>query len=170
MKRFAGSTARRQRGLSLIELLIAAALASIIIGTLLGVTLNGVRAQAQTREANEMAYQARFATGLIAAKAQASPPKVLSAAPANSSGDWFGATMYCLNTVTAQLIETTPADTACAGSRVVADNVTAFVVEQPAAAGAVDRPTAKITLTVATPGRTQSVTLTTSARLGGGTL
>ena len=158
-----------QGGLSLLELLIATALASIVLGTLLGVVRNGLQVQTASRETNEMVYQARFALGLIVAKAQATAPKVLSTLPVNatSTGDWFAPAMYCLNTASAQLIETTPADTGCTGSRVIADNVTGFLVDRPLATGPVDRPAARISLTVATPGATQSVTLSASARLGG---
>ena len=162
-------TRRVQRGFSLLELVIASLLAAIVVGTLLGATAGSLRAQATTRDANEMVYQARFAIGVIVAKAQASPPKVLATPPANTSGDWFAPTMYCLHVASSRLVETTTADTGCTGTRAIADNVTAFKVERPAASGAIDTAAAAITLTVANASRTQSLTMTASARLGGGT-
>ena len=156
--------------MSLIELLIASAIATLLLGALLRTTLNALQSQASTRDGNEMVYQARFAIGLIVAKAEASPLKVLVTPPANSTGDWFSPTMYCLKSGTAQLIETSTADTGCVGTRVIADNVSAFAVQLPVDGGPLDRPVAQVTLTTTEPSGARSVTLTSSARLGGSRL
>ena len=103
------------------------------------------------------------------AKAEASPPKVLAPPPANSSGDWFSPTMYCLNTGSARLIETTPVDTGCTATRVIADNVNAFSVQMPTDAGPLDRPVVQVSLTTTEPNGARSITLNSAARLGGST-
>lgn len=159
-----------QRGVGLLELVIAAALAAIVLGPLLSLTRNVLQTRTTAREANEMVYQARFALDLIVAKAQATVPKVLSSAPpVNSTGDWFGPAMYCLKTATGQLVETTTTDGGCTATRVIADNVTAFSVQRPAATGALDKPVATIAITVGNASGTQSLTLAASTRLGGNT-
>lgn len=164
-----GQCRRREHGLALIELLIASALAALLLGTLATLARDGLQVGRITRDSNEMLYQARFAIGQIVARAEASSPRPLTNPPANSSGDWFGATMYCLHGASARLYESTPADTACSsGTRVIADRISAFSVALPSGFGPLDRPLALISVTATDPSGAESVTLSATARIGGG--
>src|SRR5438876_8293038 len=117
---------RFQRGLTLIELLIAMTVAAFILAALNSVATLGLNAQASGRQANELVYQARFALDRMAAKARGTAPKLLTTpSSAGTTGDWFSvpvppATMYCLNG-NKQLVETTVSDTACTGAVVIAN-------------------------------------------------
>lgn len=164
---------RSQNGFSLVEVLVATALASILLGTLLGVTLTGLQSQTVSRERNEMIYQARFALDLIVARARLTPATAatLATPPAKSTGTWFTPTMYCLRTASRQLIETTTSDSTCSGSRVIADNVLDFSAQPLAPAGLFDRPAMAIALIVSNPSGSESLPpFTAVVRLGGGTL
>lgn len=166
-------TACSQCGLGLVELLVATALASILLGTLFGVTLSGLGSQTFSRERNEMVYQARFALDSIVARARLTTPPAVALAipPARSTGSWFSPTMYCLKTSTRQLIETTTADSACTGTRVIAENVVEFSAQPLAASGLLDPPAVTVALTVSNPGGSQMMPpLSAVVRLGGGTL
>src|SRR6266705_3294 len=162
---------RFQRGLTLIELLIAVTLAVFILAALNSVVSLGLNAQASGRQANELVYQGRFALDRMAAKARSTAPT--KPPPAGTTGDWFSSptspTMYCRNSNN-QLVETVVSDTGCTGSVVIANNVTAFSAQPPAGAGPVDDPAATLSLTLQIPGAPTTVTLTTSVRLGGGAL
>jgi|SRR5712691_2405757 len=165
---------RSQQGLTLIELLIAVALAAFILAALNSVVALGLNAQASGRQANELVYQARFALDRMAAKARGTAPKPLTTPSAGTTGDWFSvpvppATMYCLNSAN-KLVETTVTDPGCAAGAVIANNVTAFSAQLPAGAGPVDDPVATLSLTLQIPGAPTTVTLSTSVRLGGGAL
>ena len=164
---------RFQRGLTLIELLIAVALAVVILAALNSVVSLGLNAQTSGRQASELAYQARFALDRMAAKARGTAPKPLTTPSLGTTGDWFSVplsrVMYCRNSGN-QLIETVDSDTGCTGSVVIANNVTAFSAQLPAGAGPVDDPVATLSLTLQTPGTPATVTLGTSVRLGGGAL
>ncbi len=163
-----------QRGVTLIELLIAVALGAILLAALNSLVKLGLDAQAEGRNTNELAYQGRFALERMAARARATAPKVLASPAANTTGNWFapaGCTgaacvMYCLN-AGSQLIETTTADTTCSGSTVIAMNVGAFSATLPAGMGPADRSLAVVSLTLANAGST--LALSSSMRLGGGT-
>lgn len=160
-----------QRGITLIELLIATAIGAILLASINGLVKLGLDAQTAGRSTNDLAYQGNFALQRITDRARATAPKTLAAAAANTTGDWFAPTgcigaacvMYCLNAVNHQLIETTTADAACSGTAVLAGNVTAFA----AAIGPGTRPAAVLSLTLANAGST--VNLAASVRLGGGT-
>src|SRR6266704_3323275 len=114
---------RSQRGLTLIELLIAMTLAVFVLAALNSVVALGLNAQASGRQANELVYQARFALARMAAKARNTKPKPLTTPSAGTTGDWFSvpvlpattATMYCRNSANNQLVETVVTDTGCAG-------------------------------------------------------
>lgn len=160
-----------QRGMTLIELVLATLIGAIILAAINGLVKLGLDAQTAGRGANELAYQGRFALERITDKARATAPKILTTPAVNtSSGDWFAPTgcigaacvMYCLNAAN-QLIETTTADAACGGTTVLAGNVTAFLPT----IGPGPRPAAVLSLTLANAGST--VTLSSSVRLGGGT-
>jgi len=160
---------RFQRGLTLIELLIAMTLAVFILAALNSVATLGLNAQASGRQTNELVYQARFALDRMAAKARGTKPKLLTTPSPGSTGDWFFSptsnTLYCLNGN--QLIETV---TYCTAGAVIANNVTAFSAQLPAGTGPLDDPVATLSLTLQIPGAPTTVTLTTSVRLGGGAL
>lgn len=159
-----------QRGMTLIELLIATVIGAILLASINGLVKLGLDAQTAGRGANELAYQGRFALERITDRARATVPKTLTTPAANTSGDWFApagcigaaCVMYCRNAGN-QLIETTTADVACSGTVVLAGNVTAF----SAAIGPGTRPAAVLSLTLANGGST--VNLASSIRLGGGT-
>ncbi len=155
--------------MTLIELTIATAIAAFVLASLHSVVSLGMQAQASGRSANELAYQGRFALERMAAKARGTAPQPLSTPAANTSGNWFAPTMYCVN-AGQQLIETTTADVGCAGTRAVAGNVSGFSAQQPASAGPVDDPVALLALTLTDAANGRTVTLSTSVRLGGGTL
>lgn len=159
-----------QRGMTLIELLIATAIGAILLAGLNGLVTLGLDAQTAGRGSNELAYQGRFALERITDRARATAPKTLTPPAANTTGDWFAPTgclgaacvMYCRN-VTNQLIETTKDDITCSGTTVLAGNVTAFT----ATIGPGTRPAAVLSLTLADAVNT--VNLASSVRLGGGT-
>lgn len=165
-----------QRGMTLIELLLATAIGAILIAGLNSVVKLGLDAQTAGRSANEIAYQGSFALARIADRARATAPKVLATPAAGTTGDWFApavcsgaaCVMYCRNPAASTLIETTTADTGCGGSTVIAGDVTAFSAQQPAGANAGDAPVAVLSLTLARGA--SSLTLTSSVRLGGGAL
>lgn len=165
-----------QRGVTLIELLLAVAISAILMGALNGLVKLGLDAQVAGRGSNELAYQGRFALERMADKARSLTPKILTTPSANTTGDWFapsgctGATcvMYCRNTSN-QLIETITTDTTCTGTTVVASNVSTFSANLPASMGPVDRSIAVIVLTL-TDANNNSASFSTSIRLGGGVL
>jgi prepilin-type N-terminal cleavage/methylation domain-containing protein len=158
-----------QRGMTLIELVLATLIGAIILAALNGLVKLGLDAQTGVRDSNELAYQGRFALERIGTVARATPPSMLSPLPVGTTntGTWFAPTgcigaacvMYCLNAAN-QLIETTTADAACGGTTVLAGNVTTFLPT----IGPGTRPDAVLSLTLA-----NTVTLSSSVRLGGGT-
>ncbi len=163
-----GPAPRAQHGMSLLELLVAMAIAAVIMVPLAAMVRNALDAQTLTRERNDLAQQARFALRRMAAAVQATPSsRTLAAKAANTTGDWLSPLAYCLN-ASARLIETTPADAACSGTTVIADHVGAFSV-QTYAAGPNAAPVIEIQLTLSATAA-GSIALTAHTRLGGGTL
>jgi prepilin-type N-terminal cleavage/methylation domain-containing protein len=164
-----------QRGITLIELLLAMAISATLMGALNGLVKLGLDAQTNGRSANELAYQGSFALERMANKARSTMPKVLVTPAAGISGDWFAPTgcsgaacvMYCRNAAN-QLIETTTADTSCTGTTVIANNVSVFSTTLPASMAPVDRQIGVFSLSL-TNGST-TLTLSSSVRFGGGTL
>ncbi len=163
-----------QRGVTLIELMIAMLIGTIVLAAINGLVKLGADAQTTGRAWNELTYQGRFALERISDRARLVAPKPLALPAANSTGDWFApagcaaaaCVMYCLNGGS-QLIETTTTDSACAGTTAIASNVATFSAALPAGAGAVDRSIAVVSLTLGTGSNT--VGLASSVRLGGGT-
>src|SRR3989442_13268934 len=96
---------RFQRGLTLIELMIAMTVAVFILAALNSVATLGFNAKASGRQANELVYQARFALDRMAAKARSTKPKLLTTPSPGTTRDRFSvpvppatmATLYCLN-------------------------------------------------------------------------
>ena len=156
-----------QQGMTIIEFMIALVIAVIVVGALNGLVDLSFKARTAGREGNELVYQGQFALSRMTSKARQTPPKVLAApALATSTGDWFEPTMYCLKGG-GRLVETITSDTSCTGAKVIADHVIAFSA-QPASAGLFHHPVGTLTLTLQAGGA--PVVLTTSVRLGGGTL
>jgi prepilin-type N-terminal cleavage/methylation domain-containing protein len=164
----------RQRGVTLIELLIGLVISSIVLGAIDGLVKLGADAQTNGRAINELTFQGRFALERISDRARLLAPKPLATPAANSTGNWFapsGCTgsacvMYCLNG-SGQLIETTTTDATCTGTTVIASNVSTFAAALPTGAGPVDRSIAVLRLTLASG--VNAVGLSASLRLGGGT-
>jgi len=157
-----------QCGLTLLELLIATAIATLIFAALNSVVSLGLRAQAAGVPARELLYQGQFAMERMVRKAHATAPKLLTAPAADTTDTVFAPAKFCRNAGN-QLVETTTADTGCTGTTVIANNVTAFSAALPSGAGPVDRPLVVLSLTLTHVDAAQPVTLTTSVRLGGGT-
>jgi prepilin-type N-terminal cleavage/methylation domain-containing protein len=162
------ASVRFQRGLTLIELLLAMTVAALVFAALDSIVMLGLQAHASSRRANELVYEARFALDKMAAKARSSARKLLATPPPGSTGDWFSPAMYCVN-ASSQLVETVASDTGCAGGAVIAHDVVGFSAQLPAGAGPVDDPVASLTLALQTSGAA-AVTLATSVRLGGGAM
>jgi prepilin-type N-terminal cleavage/methylation domain-containing protein len=168
---------RAQSGMTLIELVFAIAMGAVVLAALGSVLNLGFEAQVTGRQQNELVYQARFALERMVTRARSLAPKQLTAPAAGTTGTWFApagcagaaCVMYCRNAGN-QVIETTTADAACAGTTVIASNVTAFSAAPVTTTRPVDRPAGVLSLTVSHADAPQPVTLTTSIRLGGGTL
>jgi len=149
------------------ELLIALALAALLAAPLGAAVLNALKAQPIASDTNDVAQQAQFALQRMEAAVRRTAPHTLAAKAAGTTAGWLAPVAFCLNG-SAQLIETTPADTTCSGTRVIADTVSAFSV-QSFTAGAVAGQLIEIALTL-TGATGQSIALTSRTRLGGGTL
>ena len=163
-----GGAARSQRGLSLIELLVSIAIASMLAVPLMLAVRSGASARAAAGATIDVDQQARFAMQRMAAAIQRTPAAtVLGAKAATTTGDWLSPVMFCLNGSGA-LVETVPADASCTGSAVIASGVTAFSA-QTYVAGAGAAKVIEIQLTVSSS-QGPSTALTSRTRLGGGTL
>lgn len=158
--------AMRQRGITLVELLIATAIGAVLLAGLSSVARQGLLSRAQVRDSNEAVYQARFALQRVAAAAKTTAPHTLLPPAANTSGNWFDPAYFCVNATNA-LIETVIADTACGGTQVIAERVNSFSATLPVGAGALDALTAMVAVTVNVPGNAP-LTFNERVRLGGG--
>jgi prepilin-type N-terminal cleavage/methylation domain-containing protein len=157
-----------QRGFTLVEFLIAAAIAALLIAPLARALRDALGARAFANEANDVTQQATFAMQRMVAAVRNTAPHALSSKAATTTADWLAPVTYCLNGA-GQLLETTPLDVLCAlGTTVIADGVSAFSV-QTYSAGANAATVIEIRLTVTGAGG-QSIALTSHTRLGGGTL
>lgn len=158
-----------QSGLTLIELLIALAIAALLVAPLAAAVLNALKAQSIASETNDVAQQAQFSMQRMEAAVRRTAPHALAAKAASTSADWLAPVAFCLG-ANKRLIETTPADAACTSNSapVIADGVSAFSV-QAFSAGPGAFPVIEIQLSV-TGATGQSIALTSRTRLGGGTL
>jgi len=156
-----------QRGITLVELLLATAISAILLASINSLVKLGLDAQSAGRGSNELAFQGRFALQRITDQARTTAPTVLTSPAANTTGNWFAPAMFCRN-ASNQLVETTTTDTTCTGTTVIAGNVNAFSATLPASMGAVDRSIAVVSLTL-TDAASNTTTLSSSIRLGGGT-
>ncbi len=166
---------RSQRGMSLVELMVAVAISSILLLALQDTVGLGLRSAQSGHAHNELAYQAGFALERIADQARLTPARAISAAGSDTTGDWFAppgcsgsaCVNFCRNSSSRQLIQTTTADTGCTGTGVVASQVSALVASLPADTGTSDRPSIEVTITLDDlAGHSASYTM--RLRLGGG--
>ena len=156
-----------QRGVSLVELLVATAIGALLLAGLTSVAREGVRSRSLSRDTSEAVYQARFSLQRVGAAAWAAAPHSLLPPAANTSGDWFGTVSFCVNGAAA-LIETTTSDTGCTGTQVIAERVGSFGVALPAGAGPLEAVAAVVSVTLAGSGGGGALTLSERVRLGGG--
>lgn len=114
----------RSRGLSLVELLVALALAALLLAPLAGLLSNMAAASALASDRAVLANDADFAIERIAAVVRATPATLLvpaSDGSTNDSGNWFGVEFRFEN---GRLLQKNP-------DGVLADNVTAFSITPP---------------------------------------
>ncbi len=156
----------RQRGITLVELLIATAIGALLLAGLSSVARQGLLSRALVRDSSEAVYQARFALQRVASTAKSTAPHTLLPPAANTSGNWFDPAYFCVNAASA-LIETITTDTACSGTQVIAERVNSFNATLPVGAGALESVTAVVAVTVNVPGNAP-LTFNERLRLGGG--
>jgi len=156
----------RQSGFTFIEVMIAIVIAALIVAGLNGFVMTALDAKASGRQSNEVLYQGNFALERMVAVARATPQKILlTPTLANSTGDWFAPTMYCIKGGN-RLVETTVSDTSCTGSNTIVANVIGLSAV-PWAGGPVDEPVGTLTVTILAGG--DPIALSATVRLGGGT-
>lgn len=154
-----------QAGFTLVELLVSLAIGAMLVLPVARTVQTGLAAQRVAADRNDIGVQARFAMRrMTAAIAKAAPGALGAKATESTSGDWLAPVAFCLNGA-AQVIETTPADTACVGTRVLAERVSAFAVRS-FDAGARAATVVEIRLALAGP-TGAAIDLTARARLGG---
>jgi prepilin-type N-terminal cleavage/methylation domain-containing protein len=165
---------RQQSGMSLLEMTIAIVIGAILMLSLQEMVGLGLKSTQTTHPVNELRYQANFSLERIAEQARTVPPRPLGVAATNTTGDWFApascsgsaCVMYCLNTTSRQLIETTTSDTTCTGAGVLAHQVSGFSASLPLM-GPLDRHSVIIQLSLDDLAG-HSLTQTMQVRLGGG--
>lgn len=153
---------------------IAMVIGAIVVLALQDMVGLGLKSATVGHAVNELRYQANFAIERISDQARSLTQRPLDTAAANTTGDWFApagcsgvaCVMYCLNTTSHQLIETSTSDTTCAGAGVIANHVSAFSATLPVM-GPLDRHSVIIQLSLDDlAGHTLSQSL--QVRLGGG--
>jgi prepilin-type N-terminal cleavage/methylation domain-containing protein len=168
----------RQRGLTLIELLIALAI-GVVIMTAFGNAISvGLQAETVNGAVNAVSQDARFAMQRIETAVRLTPsaPALTAKADDTTSADWLsgstflaGGVTYCLRG--GQLIEKTPWSAACtvvSSDRVIADNVTAFTFTRYLNGSSFTTPVVEVGLTLAKG--SPALSLIAHTRVGGGTL
>jgi prepilin-type N-terminal cleavage/methylation domain-containing protein len=129
-----------QRGLSLVELLIALAITAAIMFPLVQMQATAASATAIIRTQLEVQREADFALERIVARVRATPPATLAPnASASSSGAWFGSVTFLR--VGEQLVERSNGV-----DSVLAESVTNFRIVSPTGTGA---PLVQVSLTLA---------------------
>jgi prepilin-type N-terminal cleavage/methylation domain-containing protein len=161
-------------GLTLVELLITLAIATVLVIPLAAATRSAMSVQTFTGEVNDISQQARFAMQRMTAAVQRTAPYTLSAnTDPTSTQDWLSPVTYCWGTDhgASRILETTPADSGCKSATAISltdDNVTAFsVTTYNAGLGA--NAVIEIQFTLLS-GSKESISLTSRTRLGAGTL
>ncbi len=167
-----------QRGLTLIELMIALVISAIIMASLSNLMKLGLDTQITVQTRSELAYRGQLAIERISDSIRATEPKILVATGVtDTTGDWLapaGCTgsaclMLCRKATTNELIETTTADTACTGTNVLSNFVSYFSVSLPNNTGPVDHPSILITLELNDYSTSHTLSLSSAVRLGDGT-
>jgi prepilin-type N-terminal cleavage/methylation domain-containing protein len=156
------------RGLTLVELLLAMVISTIVFSALTSVVFVALRSQSSGAVANEQVYLTGFALERLVLKTRSAPPKPLAPAAGNTTGNWLAPLAFCFSAAGRRLMETIDTDSTCSSGVVVADNVTAFSAQIAASTRPVDAPVIVYSLTVAPPAAPQPITLSASVRLGGG--
>ena len=156
------SFARTQRGLTLIELLIGAALMAMLMQATVTLLQASTTAAARSATQLDLQGQARFAVRRIAQRIASTPLADLAPkASDQSSATWLAPALYQLETGsvagTLRLTETIGVT-----SRTLAEPVTSFSITSTAASGT---PLVDVALTMRSDERPVSVSI--SARLGG---
>lgn len=147
---------RRARGISLVELLLALAVAAIVLAPLAGLLRTNAAASSVAADRVALERDADFALERIAARVRATAPTLLAPQPvSSSSGNWFS--------VTFQFSGGTLTESGSGTSRVLAENVSAFSITAPTVLTGQQLVQASLTLTRGDASTTHSATV----RLGG---
>jgi prepilin-type N-terminal cleavage/methylation domain-containing protein len=145
---------RRLRGLSLVELLVALALAALMLAPLAALVSNMAKAAALAADHEALLRDAESALERIASVVRASTAGTLKqGADTTTSGSWFPVTFKLQN---GQLVQTNP-------NGVLADTVAGFSITAPAVT--TGQQLVQVSLTLARGGATVSTSMT--LRLGG---
>ena len=158
---------RRQSGFSLLELTVATLIGAILLASLNSLVGVALTSGAQGHRVNELAYQGQFVMDRIAEQVRAAQPQQLTTPTAGTTGTWLAPVMYCRISTTRQSIETVTTDASCAGTGVIARNVSAFTATVPSMLP-LDRHTGIFSMTL-DDGVGNTLALTMQLRLGGGT-
>lgn len=147
----------RQRGLSLLEMLLSLAVAAIVLVPLRGLLRTNAAASGVAADRVTIEREADFALERIAARVRATPAALLAPnADSSTSGGWFGAWVFQLSA--GKLTETNGSSV-----RVLAENVTAFSITAPTVLAGQQRVEASLTLARGDASTTHYAT----ARMGG---
>lgn len=148
---------RRQRGYTLVELLVSMLIATLILAPLPMLVANALAAGAVNQSDYELQTQARFALDRITRQAGVTTHANLAPnASATTSGNWFSPVTFSWSGT--QLTETD-----AAGSRIIADNVSAFSIVLLNRAVSRERIAVSLTIT----NGSNSLTRTETVQLGG---
>lgn len=151
-----GSAFRQARGISLVELLLALAVAAIVLAPLAGLLRTGAAASSVAADRVALERDADFALERIAARVRATAPVLLAPqSDSTSSGSWFSVTFQSGG---GKLTESGSGTT-----RVLAENVTAFSITAPTVLTGQQLVQASLTLSRGDA----STTHTATVRLGG---
>lgn len=153
--------ASRQRGLTLLEMLLALAAGALLLSAalpLLNLTMSAATTAATTDQM-DVDRQAAFAIERIAKVVRATPPVILAAQDGSTSGAWFKPSTFRVSGT--QLVEQRDPDPAL---HVLADSVTGFsITNLPVSDG---RQLVQVSLTLEPSNSTASTTVTSVMRMG----
>ena len=164
------SPRRRECGVTLVELMLAMMIGSLLLAALTSVVMLGLNSRSAGRATNEQVYLAAFALERVTSRARATAPKKLDGSPSNSTGTWLAPVMFCRQTDVQRLVETVATDDTCSGGVVLAERVSAFAVNVAPSTRPVDPPVLTVSLTVESAANAPPITVTSTVRMGGGTL
>ena len=153
--------ASRQRGLTLLEMLLALAAGALLLSAalpMLNLTVSAATTAATTDQM-DVDRQAAFAIERIATVVRATPPVILAAQDNSSSGAWFKPSTFRVSGT--QLVEQRDPDSTL---HVLADSVTGFsITNLPVSDG---RQLVQVSLTLEPSNSTASTTVTSVMRMG----